>query len=967
MALWYDCGNGWVRARGLARCNLGADAYLCCPGPSLAALHAAALNGPGRMIFAVTTAYPAVRPDVWVGTDVPECYDRRVWAEPFIKIVRGSHHDESCQGRPLKDFPNVFFADLEDAPVSEIFRRRAHDTVFVWNRNTFTTALHLVVWAGARRVFLVGCDFGGGRDYHDGRRLAEGRRADNRRLYANLVQDLHRLAPEGRAQRIEIVSCTSGSPVNEFLPFVELKDALRSSEAEAPDGHAPLLHAADAELCQWDKRILHERGVAVALGAGLEWLAPWWFENLRRHSELPVAFADFGVSEAMRRWCSDRGSVIDLRNLPVRRTSSRMPFAILRSPFKEILLLEPDCEVRGSLEPLFRYCRDGSAAIAGGVAEAATKGDRSGKEAEERATGPRASDVVAAAVRHGSALVADWAAEVQAREDRYATGREALAQVTSRCGYAVSPIPSSLVSTSSSSHDRDSGAAVLHWAGAEGKAALQRRLGGGSSVDVSPRAAARPVAWAAEPADTLGVVVPVCENQQDLAAWWWWAYARRNRWPVAFADFGMSDETRRWCEVRGKVVPHGAPDGVEGCFRRPFAILQSPFRQTVWADLDCEVRADLSVLASFCGDRPGLGRDWSYPVALGKRLSFQGPCWSGAVIVCRHGDPLVVEWARKVPEGRDRFRGDQEILSKILGGRRRSGFAEIPATLLRSRQEGEDEGLTAVHWSGPGGKGAIRRAWPAIRAGLCPDMRCAFWRDWANARPSAERGVVVGLDSAQEWLLPWWWSNYAKYNDLPVHFADFGMSQEVRRWCESRGTLSEPIALDCYGYFKKPLALLQSPFRQGVWLDTDCEVRGALGPLFEFCAEGGIGMAPDRGTPQRCREAMPRDAPIYNSGVLAFNHGDPAVPQWASMTLALRSDRPGDARYGQPGDQETLALTLRRYAEGRIREIPKEILRLRLSDGDGPCLVMHWTGPVGKQHIRDAMNLAHGREAAAIR
>ena len=76
------------------------------------------------------------------------------------------------------------------------------------------------------------------------------------------------------------------------------------------------------------------------------------------------------------------------------------------------------------------------------------------------------------------------------------------------------------------------------------------------------------------------------------------------------------------------------------------------------------------------------------------------------------------------------------------------------------------------------------------------------------------------------------------------------------------------------------------------------------------------------------------------------------------MTMALRSDRPGDARYGQPGDQETLALTLRRYARDRVRAIPKDLVRLRLSDGDGPALVMHWTGPVGKEHISRAMEQA---------
>jgi hypothetical protein len=231
-------------------------------------------------------------------------------------------------------------------------------------------------------------------------------------------------------------------------------------------------------------------------------------------------------------------------------------------------------------------------------------------------------------------------------------------------------------------------------------------------------------------------------------------------------------------------------------------------------------------------------------------------------------------------------------------------------------------------------------------------MISAFHHDWTEEEPSTDRGVVVGLDESQEWLLDWWWSNYVRHNALPVHFVDFGLSARARTCCAARGTLSEPVPLDCYGWFKKPLALLRSPFRKALWLDMDCEVRGPLDPLFGFCGDNSIGLTLDRGSPQQYREAMPQDAPIFNSGLVAFNHGDPAIPQWASMTMALRSDCPGDARFGQPGDQETLALALRRYAQGRVRRIPKELMRLRLSDGDGPALVMHWTGPVGKDHIR---------------
>lgn len=958
MALWYDCGNGWLKTRGLARCNLGADAYLCCPGPSLSPVDASTLCGPGRMVFAVTTAYPAVRPDVWIGTDVPECYDRRLWAEPFLKIVRGTYHNRSCQGRPLREFPRVLFADLDSAPVCEMLNRRGHDTAFLWNRNTFTTALHMMIWMGARRVFLVGCDFGGAGDYHDGRRLSSPQRKSNRQLYANLVNDLRRLAPAAKARGIEIVSCTPGSPVNEFLPFLALPEALKRSESEAPDARAPVLHAADAELCQWKNANPSGQGVMVSLDAECEWLGPWWLEQFRQHNSLPVAFADCGMTEAMRNWCKDHGQTIDVTDVRVPKTCLRKPFGILRTPFEMTLFLAPHCQVRGAIEPLFNRLGEGiGLTLANGKAGAA--GGTVGAPTEIAAW-----DTAVIAVRHGHPLMSDWAAETMAIGDRYEGDCDALVNVVARCGYAVDAIPSSLVADGC--NPTSDKAAIVRRLSEEEREALKDRLCAVSGPQVAPSAQTAPglPRWTSQPTDDLGVIVPVHRSQQDLLPWWWWAYARFNAWPVAFADFGMDDQTRCWCQARGKVVPHGAPEGVDGRFRKPFALLQSPFRQTVWTDLDCEVRADVSAIVSLCGSRLGLGRDWSYPQALANRLPFKGQCWSSAVMVFPHGEPLAVEWARRTLQRREGFRGDQEILSSILNESTHDRFAEIPLDLIRSRQEGEDDGLTAVHWSGPGGKAAIRRAWAAMRNGLCADMRSAFWHDWAQPKPTLDRGIIIGVDEGQEWLLNWWWSNYAQHNRLPVHVVDFGMSASARRWCAKRGTLSEPISLGCHVWFKKPLALLRSPFRQAVWLDMDCEVRGPLDRLFGFCSDNGLGAALDRGTPQPLREAMPHDAPIYNGGVLAFNHGDPAVPQWASMTLALRSDRPGDASQGQPSDQETLALVLRRYAQGRVRAIPRDLVRLRLSDGDGPALIMHWTGPVGKKHIREVAPLKCTGEAA---
>jgi len=73
MTLW-SFQNGQVRQRDLWGSLRGLDCFLCCPGPSLADVRQERLHVPGAVVIAVNTAYPRVRPDVWIGMDRPECY-----------------------------------------------------------------------------------------------------------------------------------------------------------------------------------------------------------------------------------------------------------------------------------------------------------------------------------------------------------------------------------------------------------------------------------------------------------------------------------------------------------------------------------------------------------------------------------------------------------------------------------------------------------------------------------------------------------------------------------------------------------------------------------------------------------------------------------------------------------------------------------------------------------------------------
>ncbi len=240
--------------------------------------------------------------------------------------------------------------------------------------------------------------------------------------------------------------------------------------------------------------------------------------------------------------------------------------------------------------------------------------------------------------------------------------------------------------------------------------------------------------------------------------------------------------------------------------------------------------------------------------------------------------------------------------------------------------------------------------------------------EWKRS-PSKKYGVLCGAERSQEWLLPWWWSRYREHNDLPVTFFDFGMSVEMRAFCEERG---EVIAFDHdadyitprssiddrlakewekhHGWsvwnsrrtwFKKPFAFLESAYEVGIWIDLDCEVLGPLKPLIRCCKPAGQ-LALVR---EYYSQHLPRLDPAvrYNGGVVVFRHGSPIVEEWA------RGAATKNHLFG--GDDPLLSHLI---AEHRLKvhELP-EIYNWRMARGFNlGAVVLHWVGRGGKAYIR---------------
>ena len=250
MGLFYDCGNGWVKSS-FASKSMGLDGFLCCPGPSLTDV----TTGRGRKVFAINTAYPKIKPDIWIGMDKVECYDRGLWGESFMKILRGNYGDMKFQGKAVRHHPNTYFASVA-AQDKSMFQLRQHDDKFVWHKHTLGVALHLMIWMGVKRIYFVGCDLGGALDYYDDRKLTPELRAYNRRLYGQQIEFLRKLTAEAKAHGVEFISCTADSPINEYMPYVHVGDAIRRSEEAVSYQDAPIYHA--KEVTEMAKRPLRD-------------------------------------------------------------------------------------------------------------------------------------------------------------------------------------------------------------------------------------------------------------------------------------------------------------------------------------------------------------------------------------------------------------------------------------------------------------------------------------------------------------------------------------------------------------------------------------------------------------------------------------------------------------------------------------------------------------------------------------
>ena len=209
--------------------------------------------------------------------------------------------------------------------------------------------------------------------------------------------------------------------------------------------------------------------------------------------------------------------------------------------------------------------------------------------------------------------------------------------------------------------------------------------------------------------------------------------------------------------------------------------------------------------------------------------------------------------------------------------------------------------------------------------------------------------IITGVDHSHEDLLEWWLKNVYKHHNYNVEVGvmDFGMSPALRGRLEDNypATFSRPFngtKARKIGWFYKVQAVMDCPSKSVCWLDVDCEILTDISDVYNLVPPGMIGLTRDwvRGN-------------WWATGVIVVNDRPSLLEHW---------DRRLNADDGIRGDQEALYELVGNKEHEQIQELPQDYQWLRISLNKGrnspTKKVIHWTGPKGKEYIRN--HLAKG-------
>ena len=208
--------------------------------------------------------------------------------------------------------------------------------------------------------------------------------------------------------------------------------------------------------------------------------------------------------------------------------------------------------------------------------------------------------------------------------------------------------------------------------------------------------------------------------------------------------------------------------------------------------------------------------------------------------------------------------------------------------------------------------------------------------------------VLTGCDAKTEWQLDWFMENYKTDNSsIPIVLCDFGMNPStLERIKYLFSGIMDLKQSNQKGWFKKPIAMFNSPAKKTLWLDTDCEVKSSLKPLFNMIVPDKLSMVEDKPWSTRRKEIW------HNSGVVGVIGRPQILHSWCNAVT----------QNSEVGDQEVLHSLLNPITRmTHINDLPFEwnVMRLATDHDDykGPIKIQHHTGAKGNDKIKGLMKI----------
>jgi len=187
-----------------------------------------------------------------------------------------------------------------------------------------------------------------------------------------------------------------------------------------------------------------------------------------------------------------------------------------------------------------------------------------------------------------------------------------------------------------------------------------------------------------QPTIGKGVIVACDQPYEIYLPWWWHNFSLHSSLPVAFIDLGLSKGAQAYCSSKGLVIPHHPDSSFQAkkeeidanlanywelyhgsdlwekraaWFAKPFYLLKTPFKRTLFLDIDCRVQGNID---------PLLEIDSSDQFATMKHIFPEGTFYNSGVCAFGWGSPVIPTWANRSFGVTHKELGDDDILHAIL-------------------------------------------------------------------------------------------------------------------------------------------------------------------------------------------------------------------------------------------------------------------------------------------------------------